>query len=227
MLLHLPGILSTEALAEIHDGLAGLTWVDGRVTAGSQSREVKNNLQLEEGSAATRALGDLVLKALEGSKKFWSAALPSRVYPPSFSRYEPGMGFGSHIDNAFRKVPGARGWMRVDVSATLFLSPPYSYDGGELVVEGSFGTQTVKLPAGDLALYPATSRHHVRPVTRGVRLASFFWAQSRVKDDAERNLLYELDQSAKALAARHGGNDAEVLRLSGIYNNLLRKWGAP
>ena len=222
MLLHVPGVLAAETLAEMRGTLEAAPWVDGGVTAGPQSGAVKHNRQLAEGSEATRALGDMVLKALDRSALFWSAALPARVYPPLFNLYESGMGFGSHIDNAIRKMSGGR--LRTDVSATLFLSPPESYDGGELVIEGAFGTQSVKLPAGDMVLYPATSRHHVRTVTRGARLASFFWVQSLVKEDSERTLLFDLDQSVQALAALHGGNDPEVLRLTGLYHNLVRKW---
>lgn len=223
MLLHIPGVLSAEALAQISARLEGASWGDGRATAGPQSGAVKNNLQLPEDSEAARALSDLVLAALDRSALFWSAALPARIYPPMFNKYESGMGFGSHIDNAIRKIPGSRGRIRTDVSATLFLSAPESYDGGELMI----GERPVKLPAGDMVLYPATSLHHVRPVTRGARVASFFWVQSMVKDESERGLLFELDQSVQALGAIHDANDPEVLRLTGLYHNLVRKWGAP
>jgi PKHD-type hydroxylase len=225
MLHHLPGVLSAETLKEINNRLQTAPWGDGRTTAGPQSGAVKHNLQLREESEDARALGGVVLKALDHSALFWSAALPARVYPPLFNRYEGGMGFGSHIDNAIRKIPGTGARLRTDLSATLFLSPPESYDGGELVIEGGSEAQAVKLPAGDMVLYPATSRHHVRAVTRGTRLASFFWVQSLVKEDGERALLFELDQSVQALAAIHGDNDPEVLRLTGIYHNLVRKWG--
>jgi PKHD-type hydroxylase len=227
MTLHIPGVLPAETLAEIGGRLAGANWSDGRATAGPQSGAVKDNLQLAEDSTEARALSGMVLAALDRSAQFWSAALPARVYPPLFNKYESGMGFGSHIDNAIRKVPRTPGRIRTDVSATLFLSPPESYDGGELVIEGSFGIQSVKLAAGDMVLYPATSRHHVRPVTRGARLASFFWIQSMVRDDPERTLLFELDQSIQALGVLHGANDPEILRLTGLYHNLVRKWGAP
>lgn len=223
MLLHVPGVLSAEALAQIDARLVEAPWGDGRVTAGPQSGAVKNNLQLPEDSEAARALGDMVLAALDRSALFWSAALPARVYPPLFNRYENGMGFGDHIDNAIRKIPGSHARIRTDVSATLFLSAPESYDGGELMV----AEQPVKLPAGDMLLYPATSLHHVRPVTRGARVASFFWVQSMVKDQGERGLLFELDQSIQALGRVHGANDPEVLRLTGLYHNLVRKWGTP
>jgi PKHD-type hydroxylase len=227
MLLRIPNVLSAEGLAEIVSRLAAASWGDGRATAGPQSGAVKDNLQLAEESTEARALGGAVLAALERSSQFWSAALPARVYPPLFNKYESGMGFSSHIDNAIRKVPGTRGRIRSDLSATLFLSPPESYDGGELVIEGGLGVQSVKLRAGDMVLYPATSRHHVRPVTRGERLASFFWIQSMVRDDSERGLLFELDQSIQALGTAHDANDPEILRLTGLYHNLVRKWGAP
>jgi PKHD-type hydroxylase len=223
MFLHIPGLLSAQALAQIGGGLERASWGDGRVTAGPQSGTVKDNLQLAEDSEEARTLGDMVLTALDRSALFWSAALPARVYPPLFNKYENGMTFGSHIDNAIRKIPGTRGRIRTDVSATLFLSAPESYDGGELVI----GSQPVKLPAGDMVLYPATSLHQVRPVTRGTRLASFFWIQSMVKDDGERALLFELDQSVQALGEIHGVGDPEVLRLTGLYHNLVRKWGEP
>jgi PKHD-type hydroxylase len=227
MLVHLPAVLSRETLALFSERLADAPWGDGRVTAGVQSGAVKDNLQLAENSTEARDLGEMVLAALDCSPRFWSAALPARVYPPLFNKYESGMGFGSHIDNAIRKLPGTRARLRTDLSATLFLSRPESYDGGELVIETGFGIQNVKLAAGDMVLYPATSQHHVRPVTRGVRLASFFWIQSMVGDDSERALLFDLDQSVQALGAIHGANDPDVLRLTGLYHNLVRKWGAP
>lgn len=227
MLVHVPEVLSAETLALFNARLAGAPWGNGRVTAGPQSGAVKNNLQLPENCAEARDLGDIVLKALDRSTKFWSATLPARVYPPLFNKYSEGMGFGSHIDNAIRKIPGSRGRVRTDVSATLFLNPPESYDGGELVIEDAFGEKTVKLPAGDMVIYPATSRHHVRPITCGARIASFFWIQSMVKDDAERAMLFEFDQSIQALTEERGANDAEVLRLTGLYHNLVRKWGEP
>jgi PKHD-type hydroxylase len=227
MLLHVPCVLSAEALKEIGTRLEAGPWRDGRITAGPQSGAVKHNLQLPEESEEARALAALVLAGLDRSPLFWSAALPARVYPPLFNRYEGGMGFGSHIDNAIRKIPGAGMRLRTDLSATLFLSPPESYDGGELVIEGGVQTRVVKLPAGDMVLYPATSRHHVRAVTRGTRLASFFWVQSLVKEETERTLLFDLDQSVQALGAIHGSNDPQVLRLTGVYHNLVRKWGEP
>jgi PKHD-type hydroxylase len=225
MLVQISGVLSAETLALFCTRLADAPWDNGCSTAGPQSGAVKNNLQLPENSAEARDLGDIVLRALDRSPIFWSAALPARVYPPAFNKYANGMGFGSHIDNAIRKIPSSRLRIRTDVSATLFLSPPESYDGGELIIEDTYGEKAVKLPAGDMVIYPATSRHHVLPVTRGARVASFFWIQSMVKDDAERTMLFELDQSIQKLTAERGANDTEVLRLTGLYHNLVRKWG--
>jgi PKHD-type hydroxylase len=225
MIVHVPHLLPAEALSHVTARLAAASWGDGRATAGPQSGAVKQNLQLAEDSAEARALGDVVLQALDRSPGFWSAALPARVYPPLFNKYAPGMAFGSHIDNAIRKLPGTRARVRTDVSATLFLSDPESYDGGELVIEES--AQSVKLAAGDMVLYPATSLHHVRRVTRGERVACFFWIQSMVKDAAERRMLYEMDQAIQVLSGERGGNDAQVLRLTGLYHNLVRKWGEP
>ena len=227
MLLHIPALLSGEVLTQVSARLKDADWQDGRKTAGPQSGAVKHNMQLAEDSAEGRALGDLVLAGLDRSALFWSAALPARVYPPLFNKYETGMDFGSHIDNAIRKIPGSRMRIRTDVSATLFLSPPQSYDGGALVIEDTYGEKAVKLPAGDMVIYPATSRHRVLPITRGVRVASFFWIQSMVKDDAERAMLFELDQSIQKLTVEHGANDPGVLRLTGLYHNLVRKWGEP
>jgi len=227
MLVHVTGVLSAETLALFNAQLAAAPWGSGRITAGPQSGAVKYNMQLPQGSAEARKLGDIVLTSLDCSALFWSAALPARVYPPMFNRYAEGMAFGSHIDNAIRKLPGCAARIRTDVSVTLFLSAPDSYDGGELVVEDTFGERSVKLPAGDMVIYPATSRHHVRPVTRGTRLASFFWVQSIVKSDAERSMLFEFDQSIQSLAAERGVNDTQVLRLTGLYHNLVRKWGEP
>jgi PKHD-type hydroxylase len=227
MPVHVTGVLSAETLALFNAQLAAAPWGSGRITAGPQSGAVKHNMQLPQSSVEARKLGDLVLTSLDRSPLFWSAALPARVYPPMFNRYGEGMEFGSHIDNAIRKVPGRTARIRTDISVTLFLSAPDCYDGGELVVEDTFGERFVKLPAGDMVIYPATSRHHVRPVTRGTRLASFFWVQSMVKNDAERTMLFEFDQSIQALAVERGVNDSQVLRLTGLYHNLVRKWGEP
>jgi PKHD-type hydroxylase len=204
--------------------------VDGRATAGHQGAKVKNNLQIAEDSPVARELGGIVLNAIERNPLFLSAALPSLVYPPLFNRYEGGMTFGSHVDGAVRLVPGTGRKLRTDLSATLFLSSPESYDGGELLIEGSFGVQKVKLPAGDMVLYPATSLHKVTPVTRGARLASFFWVQSLVSDEAQRALLFDLDMAivrlTRDLGERGAGHEA-LVSLTGSYHNLLRMWAEP
>jgi PKHD-type hydroxylase len=225
MLLHIPTVLTPNEIAAMHARLASAAWADGRITAGHQSAAVKGNLQLAEDGEDARALGAEVLRALERSALFMSAALPARVFPPLFNKYEAGMGFGNHIDNAIRPVKGTPIRIRTDVSATLFLSAPEDYDGGELIIDGTYGTKGIKLPAGDLILYPATSLHRVTPVTRGARLASFFWVQSLVKDAAERAMLFELDRSIAELGLP--ANHPSVLRLTGLYHNLIRKWGVP
>jgi len=224
MLLHVPKVLTADELATLRARLASAQWGDGRVTAGHQSVRVKENLQLSETGAEARELGALVLKALERSALFMSAALPALVYPPLFNKYEAGMNFGAHVDNAIRMVPGTQRRLRTDVSATLFLSEPTEYDGGELIVQDTYGTHSAKLPAGDLILYPATSLHRVAPVTRGARVASFFWIQSMVKDDAERQMLFDLDRSIIEMAAP---DSPAALRLTALYHNLVRKWGEP
>jgi PKHD-type hydroxylase len=226
MLVHAPAVLAADDVAYIRAVLAEAPWGDGRVTAGPQSGAVKHNQQLPEDSEVARDLGDRVLAALDHAPRFLSAALPARVFPPLFNRYAEGMDFGTHIDNAIRRVPGSRLSIRTDLSATLFLTPPENYDGGELVIEDTYGVQSVKLTAGDMILYPATSRHRVMPVTRGERLACFFWVQSLVKDDSERAMLFELDRSIQILGAGTA-NHPEILRLTGLYHNLVRKWGAP
>ncbi len=223
MLLALPSILSTEQLKRCSDLLASAEWVDGRATAGHQGAAVKNNRQLAEDSPLAHELGALVLHALERNPLFISAALPNRVYPPLFNRYESSMAFGSHVDNALRLHPVDGSKFRTDLSATLFLTPPEDYDGGELLIEDAFGMQRVKLPAGNMILYPASSLHKVTPVTRGVRLASFFWIESMVRDDGERTLLFDLDSAIQRLAATNADEPAR-LQLTNCYHNLLRKW---
>jgi PKHD-type hydroxylase len=225
MLVHIPTLLNREQLAHFRQQLDADTapWVDGRVTAGHQGIHVKQNQQLAEGSPTAIELGNHVLAALERHPLFISAALPNRVYPPMFNRYQGGMHFGSHVDGSIRLLPGTGQKIRTDLSATLFLAPPDTYDGGELLIEDTYGTQTVKLPAGDLLLYPASSLHRVNPVTRGTRLACFFWVQSMVRDDGQRRLLFDLDTSIQRLTATGADNDA-VLQLTGVYHNLLRQW---
>ena len=224
MMVHIPQVLTPEQVAHCRAVFQKAAWEDGRTTAGKQSAQVKKNLQLPEGSPAARELGDLVLAGLERSPLFISAVLPQRVFPPLFNRYEAGMDFGSHVDNAIRPILGTNQRIRTDVSATLFLSDPDSYDGGELVVEDTYGNHSAKLPAGDLIVYPSTSLHHVTPVTRGARVSAFFWIQSMVRADADRATLYQLDQSVQQLAAERGQNDAVVVQLTGIYHNLIRRW---
>jgi PKHD-type hydroxylase len=228
MLVRIPNLLSGEQVAHLRGVLTGTDWVDGKATAGAQSAASKNNLQVPEDAPAARALGEIVLGALGQSESFMSAALALRVFPPLFNRYDPGMGFGAHIDNAIRFVKpslasGAPIRVRTDLSATLFLTDPADYDGGELVVEDTFGNHTVKLPAGDLVLYSATSRHHVTPVTRGSRWASFFWIQSMVRDEAARSMLFELDSAIQGLRRQIGDNE-QVISLTGLYHNLVRRW---
>ncbi|KAB0640384.1 PKHD-type hydroxylase [Burkholderia stagnalis] len=224
MLVHIPNVLTHEQVRTLRARLdgAGDAWVDGRATAGYSGAPVKRNQQIAEHSPLARELGDVILAALERHPLFISAALPNQVYPPLFNRYEGGMTFGSHVDGAVRVLPnGVK--LRTDVSCTLFLSEPDAYDGGELVIEDAYGVQQVKLPAGDLVVYPATSLHQVTPVTRGVRVASFFWVQSLVRSDAQRALLFDMDTAIQRLNASDA--DAQARRsLVGCYHNLLRLW---
>jgi PKHD-type hydroxylase len=230
MLLRIPNVLSPVQLDLVRTRLdaAGDAWIDGRATAGHQGAQVKRNLQIAEDSEIARDLGALVLVALESNQLFLSAALPARIYPPMFNRYEgaEGMHFGPHVDGALRLIPGTGVKIRTDISATLFISPPESYDGGELVVEDTYGRHAVKLPAGDMVLYPATSLHRVTPVTRGIRVASFFWVQSLVRDDAQRSLLFDLDMSVVRLTQATPGHQS-LVALTGCYHNLLRMWADP
>jgi PKHD-type hydroxylase len=223
MLLAIPDVLAPDEVAEARRALEAAEWVDGRATAGHQSVRVKENEQLPEDSPVARQLGERVVAALQRHPLFVSAALPLRVFPPLFNRYRGGQQFGTHVDNAIRQVPGTPHRLRTDLSATLFLASPEEYDGGELVVEDTFGVHAVKLPAGHLVLYPASSLHHVRPVTRGARLASFFWIQSLVRDDAERTLLFDLDSAVQRLGQDAPDHPA-TLQLAGVYHNLLRRW---
>ncbi|HEV3469833.1 MAG TPA: Fe2+-dependent dioxygenase [Pyrinomonadaceae bacterium] len=223
MLLHIPDVLTAGQVAECRRVLGQAEWVDGRVTAGRQSARAKDNMQLPEGHPAARQLGDLILSALERSPLFMSAALPLKVFPPLFNRYEGGQSFGNHVDNAIRQVAGTPHRVRTDLAATLFLAAPEEYEGGELLVEDTYGLHSVKLPAGHLILYPASSLHRVRPVTRGARLASFFWIQSMVRDDGERTLLFDLDTAIQRLDA-DAPDHPSVVQLTSVYHNLLRRW---
>lgn len=224
MLLRLPEVLSAQALAQCRSIIEAADWADGRITAGSQSERVKNNRQLPEDADASRAARAIVVDALAKSALFMTGALPKKTFPPLFNRYDGSANaFGNHIDNAVRTSPVTGAWVRTDLSATLFLSDPDEYDGGELVVEDTFGTQSIKLPAGDMILYPSSSVHRVEPVTRGTRLASFFWIESMVRDDAQRKLLFDLDMSILTLRQTEG-DTAPVIQLTGCYHNLLRMW---
>jgi PKHD-type hydroxylase len=224
MTIHIPQLLTPDQVAHCREVLGRADWRDGRETAGGQSARAKHNLQLAEDSAAAMQLGDVVLKALAASPTFMSAALPLKVFPPMFNRYAEGMGFGGHIDNAVRvSVTGAR--YRTDLSATLFLSDPDDYEGGELVIEDGYRPPRVKLPAGDLILYPATTVHRVEPVTAGERWASFFWVQSMVADGARRSLLHDLDRAIAAARADLGDDHPAAVSLVGAYHNLVRMWG--
>ncbi len=223
MLLTIPDVLTRDQVAEAREQLARADWVDGRVTAGYQSSRVKDNRQLPEDHPAARALGEMILGALQRNSLFISAALPLRIFPPLFNQYEGGQSFGSHVDNAIRQVTGTPFRIRTDLSATLFLNQPDEYDGGELAVEDTYGVHTVKLAAGHMVLYPSTSLHHVRPVTRGARVASFFWIQSLVRDDTERTLLFDLDTAIQRLNADTPDHPATV-QLTGVYHNLVRRW---
>jgi PKHD-type hydroxylase len=223
-MLRVPEVMSPAALAQCRTIIEAADWADGRITAGTQSGQVKNNRQLPEDAEASRAARSIVLDALGKSALFITGALPKKTFPPLFNRYDgTSNAFGSHIDNAVRTSPVTGAWVRTDLSATLFLSEPDEYDGGELVVEDRFGTQSVKLPAGDLILYPASSVHRVEPVIRGTRLAAFFWIESMVRDDAQRKLLFDLDMSILTLRGTVGDTEP-VIRLTGCYHNLLRMW---
>jgi PKHD-type hydroxylase len=224
MLVTIEGLLGPDELERARAVLAGAPWGDGRVTAGHQSAQVKHNLQLPEECAAAQELGRMVLEALGRSALFITAALPLRVFPPLFNRYDSGMDFGAHVDNAMRQVRGSGHTIRTDISCTLFLSDPASYDGGELVVQDTYGEQRVKLAAGSAVIYPATSLHRVEPVTRGSRVASFFWMQSMVRDGMRRRLLFDLDMAINGLRADVPGQHPSVVSLTGVYHNLLRQW---
>lgn len=223
MLLSIPEVLSSEQVAQCRRLLDAAEWVDGRVTAGHQSARAKENMQLREDDPVSRQIGDTILASLERNTLFTSAALPLKVFPPLFNRYSGGQSFGTHVDNAIRQVTGTPHRVRTDLSATLFLSTPEEYDGGELMVEDVFGVQSVKLPAGHLILYPSSSLHHVRPVTRGARIASFFWIQSMVRDDSHRTILFDLDLAIEGIRRDFPGH-ASGIQLTGVYHNLLRQW---
>jgi PKHD-type hydroxylase len=224
MLIAIADVLSRQAALSLRAQLLSADWVDGNATSGAGAALAKHNRQLPEDSPAARTAQAAVSRALSASPRFLSAALPATIFPPLFNRYGPGEAFGAHVDNAIR-VHGQSGTrIRTDLSATLFLTDPEDYDGGELVIDGNFGRASYKLPAGHLLLYPSSSLHHVTPVTRGERVSCFLWLQSLVRDAAAREMLFDLDQSVQALTHRHGGDDAEVLRLTQLYHNLVRRW---
>lgn len=223
MLVRIPAVLSKAEVAHCRRVLEAAEWVDGKVTAGYQSAKSKNNIQLLENSDAANQLGDIILTALANNNLFMSAALPLKIFPPLFNCYQGGHSFGVHVDNAIRQVKGTAVKVRTDLSMTLFFSEPKEYDGGELVIEDTYGTQSIKLAAGDMILYPSTSLHRVTPVTRGRRLASFFWLQSMVASDEKRSLLYDMDMSIQNLSQGNEDHPA-IIQLTGVYHNLLRQW---
>jgi PKHD-type hydroxylase len=223
MLIHIPEILTKAEVAEARARLDESNWVDGRATVGYQGAQVKHNRQLPVESELARELGDIMLRRLYNNPVFMSAALPLRIVPPLFNAYSGGEHYGFHVDGAIRMLPGSNLSLRTDVSCTLFLSEPDEYSGGELIVQDTYGSHDVKLPAGDLILYPSTSLHQVAPVTNGERVCSFFWIQSMVRDDWQRNLLYELDCNIQSLRQKVGDAE-EILGLTGHYHNLLRQW---
>ncbi len=224
MMLAIPGVLEGRALAHVHDLVRGASWIDGNATSGHQSALAKKNHQLPEDSDAAREAGNIILDALSTSPLFIAAALPLKVFPPLFNLYGEGDGFDAHVDNAIRIQRGSDFRIRADLSATLFLSDPADYDGGELVVEDALGTHGVKLSAGDMVLYPSSSIHQVTRITRGERLCSFFWIQSMVRDDSARQTLFDLDNAIQAVSIDRGQDDPAIIRLTGVYHNLLRRW---
>ncbi len=224
MLVQIPDVLTQEQVNQCRTVLDPVdSWIDGRVTAGHQSGRVKDNMQLPENHPAAQQMGDLILAALERNPLFMTAALPYRVFPPLFNRYQGGQSFGNHVDNAIRQVTGTAHRIRTDLSATLFFSDPEEYEGGELIIEDTYGVHNVKLPAGHMVLYPSTSLHHVSPVTKGVRICSFFWIQSMVRDDGQRTLLLDLDMAIQRIGQDHPDHPSTV-QLTGVYHNLLRRW---
>jgi len=223
MLIHIPGVLSPELLQQCRETLMGTDWSDGRGSAGYLSAQVKDNQQLPDLHPVGQELGKLVLRALSDNQQFIAAALPLKILPPLFNRYEAGQEYGRHVDGAMRSISGTPYRLRTDLSATLFLNDPANYDGGELEIQDTYGVRQVKLDAGDLVLYPGTSVHRVLPVTRGIRLASFFWIQSMVREDARRTVLFELDKAIQKVAT-DSPQQAALTDLAGVYHNLLRFW---
>jgi PKHD-type hydroxylase len=224
MILTIKSVLSSDEVAHFRDVLANTQWVDGNITSGIQAAQAKYNLQVPEDAPEARALGETILLKLGSHAEFNAAALPLRVFPPLFNRYDAGMGFEAHVDNAIRYVPSARQRVRTDISSTLFLSSPDEYDGGELLIDDVYGERSVKLAAGDMVVYPADSLHRVAPITMGSRWAAFFWTQSMVRDDSDRALLYRMDQSITLACRELGDKHPAVLGLTSTFHNLLRRW---
>ena len=224
MIHHIPNVLSKEQVQYFRSEMDKIEWVNGKVTAGTLSATVKHNQQLPEDHPFTQHLGNIILEALGTHPLFLSAAIPLDIIPPLFNRYENQESFGFHVDNSIRRIRGTNERLRTDLSCTLFLSEPEEYEGGDLVVEDTYGYHEVKLPAGDMILYPSTSLHEVTAITAGCRIASFFWVQSMVRDDAERHMLFNLDQTVQNLRMQLGDNHSEVIKLTNLYHNLMRKW---
>lgn len=223
MLLDIPNVLTPAQVAEARALLNAAEWIDGKATAGHQGAHVKDNLQLPVESPVARQVGQMILKALATNPLFMSAALPLHILPPMFNRYSGGQTFGTHVDGSVRVIPGTGQRLRTDISCTLFFAEPEEYDGGELIVEDTYGTKAVKLPAGHMILYPSTSLHQVTPVTRGARLCSFFWLQSMIRDGGQRALLFDMDVAIQRLGAENPTHPS-VVQLTGVYHNLLRQW---
>ena len=223
MLVKIPSVLNKEQVQQAKAIMLDADWTDGNVTAGYQSSQTKNNLQLPENSKAAHELGDMILLALSRNNQFMSAALPNKIFPPLFNCYQGGQSFGTHVDNAVRQVPGTPVKVRTDLSMTLFISEPEEYEGGELIIEDTYGSQSVKFAAGDMVLYPSTSLHHVTQVTKGRRLASFFWLQSMVASDERRSVLYNMDMAIQGLREKVQ-DSPEIVQLTGVYHNMLRQW---
>jgi PKHD-type hydroxylase len=223
MIIAIPNVLNPEQVAAARQQLDAADWVDGRATAGHQAARSKDNMQLPEDSPLARKLGETIVAALERNPLFVTAALPQRIFPPMFNRYQRGHSFGLHVDNAVRQIRGTPHRVRTDLSATLFLSRPEEYDGGELMVEDNYGPQSIKLPSGHMVLYPASSLHKVQPITRGARVAAFFWVQSMVRGDSERALLFDMDLAIQQLN-RDAPEHPSIVQLTGVYHNLLRRW---
>lgn len=227
MLLQIPGVFSKAEVAECRRAIDAAEWIDGNMTSGFQAALAKRNEQLPHAGEVSKVWGARIVAALEKNPLFVSAALPQTILAPLFNRYGAGHGFDNHVDNSIRMNPATGRRIRTDLSATLFLAEPDEYDGGELTIEDTYGDHSVKLEAGDMILYPSTSLHNVTPVTRGMRVASFFWIQSLIRSDTQRALLFDMDIAIQALAARAGQDDPAIVQLTGTYHNLLRLWAEP